>query len=211
MVEVKVYVEGGGDAERLKRACREGFSEFFRKAGLQDAMPRVVACGGRGQAMDRFRTAVQQDDATTRSALLVDSEDPVQGTCSGATAIAHLDTRDRKNLRPVTTDEKCHLMVQVMETWFMADHKALADYFGQGFNGNGLYSTNLEGRTKREVFAALYSATRHSRKGAYGKGAHSFELLGRIDVPAVLRQCKWAARLVLTLRELKQGQQPSMP
>lgn len=211
MVEVKVYVEGGGDAERLKRSCREGFSEFFRKAGLQGAMPRVVVCGGRGQAMDRFRTAVQQDDRSTKSVLLVDSEDPVRGACSGASAIGHLDARDGRNLRPVTTDEKCHLMVQVMETWFHADHATLSAFFKQGFNARSLYGNSLESRTKQAVMDALHNATRASQKGAYGKGEHSFALLAAIEPARVTTQCAWANRLIITVGELKRGQPPSMP
>jgi hypothetical protein len=57
-VTVKVYVEGGGDHNKtLDSECRRGFSEFFRKGGLAGRMPRVVACGGRQQAYDAFRTA----------------------------------------------------------------------------------------------------------------------------------------------------------
>lgn len=55
---VKVFVEGGGDKNKaLDTQCRRGFSEFIRKAGLQGRMPRVVACGGRRAAFDRFCTA----------------------------------------------------------------------------------------------------------------------------------------------------------
>ena len=50
MVELHLYVEGGGDSKVLRTACRRGFSEFLAKAGLQGHMPRIVACGGRSQA-----------------------------------------------------------------------------------------------------------------------------------------------------------------
>lgn len=209
MVEVKVYVEGGGEADRILRTCREGFTKFFRNAGLDGIMPRVVACGSRGQAMDRFRSAVQLDDRDSISVLLVDSEDAVRGICSGATAIPHLDARDGKNLQPVASNEKCHLMTQVMETWFHADPATLAVFFGQGFNPGSLYNNNLESRTKRDIMDALHNATRSSRKGAYGKGAHSFELLAKIDAEKVRALCPWADRLVTTVKELKQGLQPS--
>lgn len=56
-MSVKVYVEGGGDSSALKRKCREGFREFFRKIGLQGRMPRIVACGPRNNAYDDFCTA----------------------------------------------------------------------------------------------------------------------------------------------------------
>lgn len=212
MVTVKVYVEGGGDAERIKSACHEGFSKFFAAAGLGGIMPRIVVCGGRGQAMDRFRSAVQQDTRDEKSVLLVDSEDSVPGICGGATALRHLDARDGKNLQPVTTPEKCHMMVQVMETWFLCDHPGLATFYKQGFNGGGLYNTVLEDRSKRDVFANLSNASRFSQtKGSYGKGLHSFALLAHINATAVLAQCPWAARLVTTLSELKRGQPVTQP
>ncbi|WP_156013419.1 hypothetical protein [Thioalkalivibrio sp. HK1] len=46
-MKIKIYVEGGGDIKVLKTKCRKGFRNFFRKAGLDGRMPRVVACGGR--------------------------------------------------------------------------------------------------------------------------------------------------------------------
>lgn len=212
MVVVKVYVEGGGDAERIRSACREGFTRFFQGAGLAGIMPRVVICGGRGHAMDRFRSAVQGDSRTEKSVLLVDSEDPVNGPCTGATALAHLDARDRKNLRPVTAPEKCHMMVQVMETWFLADHHGLGEFYKQGFNATGLFNNILESRAKRDVFSALLNASRFSQtRGSYGKGEHSFTLLGKIDAPAVVTQCAWAARLMTTLSEMKRGQPVTQP
>lgn len=56
MVGMKLYVEGGGDTNLLRTACRQGFSEFLKKAGLAGRMPRVVACGGRQDAYDAFCT-----------------------------------------------------------------------------------------------------------------------------------------------------------
>jgi hypothetical protein len=57
-VSFKLYVEGGGDRNKaLQTECRRGFSEFLSKAGLKGRMPRIVACGGRTQTYDSFRTA----------------------------------------------------------------------------------------------------------------------------------------------------------
>ncbi len=46
---VKLYVEGGGDTASLKTACREGFTTFITKSGVQNR-PRIVACGSRRNA-----------------------------------------------------------------------------------------------------------------------------------------------------------------
>jgi hypothetical protein len=59
MVELHLYVEGGGDSKLLRTACRRQFSEFLAKAGLKGHMPRIVVSGGRGQAYGDFRTALR--------------------------------------------------------------------------------------------------------------------------------------------------------
>jgi len=206
MVEVKIYTEGGGDAERLLRACRAGFTAFFERAGLKGMMPRVVACGGRGAAMDRFKSQVAIAASDQVHLLLVDSEDPVTGPCSGATAIAFLDARDGKGLGAIAKDHQCHLMVQVMESCFLADPDELARFYGQGFNKSSLPTTSLENVMKQTVYDALNSATKSTKtKGAYSKASHSFELLGQIDAKKVFDKSPWAARLVTTIAELKQG------
>ena len=59
---VKLYVEGGGDSQLLRTACRQGFAEFLGKAGLAGRMPRVVAGGSRSSTYDMFCTAVAQGE-----------------------------------------------------------------------------------------------------------------------------------------------------
>ena len=77
-MNVKIYVEGGGDHNKaLQTHCCRGFSEFFRKAGLEGRMPRVVACGGRRRAYDRFRTSHENAGKDDLPIPLVDSEAPV--------------------------------------------------------------------------------------------------------------------------------------
>ena len=74
MVGIKLYVEGGGDTNLLKTACRRGFTEFLKKVGLAGHLPRIVACGSRKNAYDSFCTAMEQGE---RALLLVDSEETV--------------------------------------------------------------------------------------------------------------------------------------
>ena len=37
---VKLYVEGGGDSDRLHRRCREGFQQFFGQGFNAGALPK---------------------------------------------------------------------------------------------------------------------------------------------------------------------------
>ena len=194
-MKTTVYVEGGGTGRALRQACREGFSSFFRKAGLDERMPKVVACGSRTQAYNRFRVAIGQRPADF-IVLLVDSEGPVKAD----TPWAHLREREGDGwARPAdAADRNVHLMVQVMESWFLADRECLASYFGNGFNGNALPAPQrpVEDVAKADVERTLRASTRPSRKGQYTKGRDSFALLRLLDAAKVIAGSPHARRLI---------------
>ena len=178
---VKIYVEGGGDHNKaLQTQCRHGFSEFFRKAGLEGRMPRVVACGGRRQAYDSFRTAHDNAGPDEIPILLVDSEAPV----AQSNPWEHVRLRPGDGWqRPRNAEQdQIHFMVQAMEAWFHADKDSLARYFGQGFHGASLSQrSDIESISKDDLLDGLQQATRHCRKGEYVKGRDSFQILALID------------------------------
>lgn len=195
MVGMKLYVEGGGDTNFLRTACRRGFSEFLKKAGFDGHMPRIVACGGRQDAYDAFCTARRNGEPAM---LLVDSEEPVAGT---QLPWQHLLNRHGdKWVQPAeANNEHCHLMVQCMEAWLLADWQALQKFFGQGFNANALPTivNSIEGIAKQQVYQALASATKDCKtKAPYGKGEHSFKLLALIEPTKVTTASEWAKRFI---------------
>ena len=199
LVKVKVYVEGGGDSKDLRTRCRMGSSSFFENANLAGRMPRIIACGGRGSAFDKFRTALRSRRADEYIVLLVDSEDPV---AKGSGTWEHLAGRDGWDTPADAADEHAHLMVQCMEAWFLADKDCLAAYFGQGFNRNLLPAREeIEEVAKNDVHDGLRNATRRSRKGEYRKGSHPLDVLERIDPAKVLAVSPHAECLIDTLRE----------
>ena len=134
-MRIKVIVEGGGETKLLRTKCRQGFSNFFSKAGLEGRMPSVVASGSRRDAFDDFRAAVHRAKKDDFIVLLVDSEDPV---VAGTGPWQHLKTRDKWDQPSGATDDQVHLMVQCMEAWFLADKDSLAAYYENGFNQNAL-------------------------------------------------------------------------
>ena len=164
-MSVKVYVEGGGDSKALKTACRKGFSTFIEKAGLAGSMPRIVARGSRKNAYDGFNTALVNEEGSP--VLLVDAEGSV--TANGPWQ--HLRQRDCWD-RPVgATDDQCHLMVQVMESWFLADREALGGFYGQGYRPNALPSgQNVEQIPKQDVLYGLDQAARDTVKKGLQEG-----------------------------------------
>ena len=197
-MRAKLYVEGGGTGRALRQALREGFRAFFKKAGL-DRLPRVVACGSRQNAYDDFRAAIDLPSADF-AALLVDSEGPV----SAATPWAHLKEHDGWGRPASATEENAHLMVQVMESWFLADRDCLARYFGKGFRTSALPAAqgSIEDVAKDDIARALNESTRHSRKGRYAKGRDSFELLKQIDAAKIVETSLHARQLVDTLADV---------
>lgn len=200
---VKVYVEGGGDHNKaLDSECRRGFSEFFRKAGLErPRTPSVVACGGRQQAYSAFLTAHAIAEPGSLKILLVDSEAPV----------VENDPWEHVRLRPGdgwlrpngATQDQLHFMVQAMEAWFYADQDELQRYFRGRFHPGALSRRpDVEDIPKGDLLTGLERATRHSEKGEYSKGSHSFEILAQIDPARVRVSAKHADRLLSVLNQV---------
>ena len=197
-MNVKVYVEGGGQG-KLRTACRSGFSSFFDKAGPKDYMPRVVACGSRDETLKRFQIALNNIGGSGEvPILLVDSEGPVQ---SGKTPWQHLRSRDNWKRPDNAQEDQAHLMVQFMESWFLADVSELESFFRRGSRTTSQAQRNdIEQISKEDVLNQLKAASRGSRKGAYRKGRHSFDILAQIDPEKVIQRSRFAKRLVETLK-----------
>ncbi|MEK8019832.1 MAG: DUF4276 family protein [Candidatus Parabeggiatoa sp.] len=197
MVKIHIYVEGGGDQNLTLTKCRRGFSQFFKKVLPSDCQPKIIACGSRMQAYNRFCTAlVQYPDVFC--ILLVDSEAPV---ADESNAWTHLKIRDNWDCPDSATDENAHLMVQCMESWFLADRTTLAKFYGQGFNLNALpKQTNIEKISKNDVNQGLDAATRHTKtKGKYHKTRHGFDLLSQIEPSRVRQVSEFAENLCIVL------------
>ena len=200
---VKLFVEGGGDGKTLRTECRQGISEFLKKAGLAGCLPRTVASGSRQQAYDDFRTAIRIGEAAL---LLVDSEGPVPAECQTGEPEAwrpwaHLAQQagDGWAMPVGATDRHCHLMVECIESWFLADRATLAAFFDPGFRPTALPAATraIESVEKVQLFDALRAATKDCKtKSQYGKGEHSFKLLASIDPSKVLAASPWAKRFV---------------
>lgn len=208
--DVLLYVEGGGSgahSNSLQSELRRGFSEFFGRSSLRaHGRPRVVACGGREQAFDQFKTAIAQGQ---NALLLVDSEELV---CAAATNSGSsrdwqpwLNLKQQAGWDKPTQANECdvHLMVQCMESWLLCDVPAVKAFFGNGF-ADVPQNKPVEALTKAELDQWLKKSTQDTQKGAYGKGAHSFKLLALISAEQVLKQSPWAQRLVNELVARKQ-------
>jgi len=194
-----IYVEGGGDSKMLRTECRRGFNEFLQRAGFKKRMPRIHACGGRQDAYDTFCIAIANLLPGDACMLLVDSEAPI--TVKSPWEHLHGREGDGWTKPEHASDDHCHLMVQCMESWFLADRETMVGFFGQGCVEHALpRNANIESIAKKDLYDALKNATRNCKtKNAYGKGEHSFQLLAKIDPAMVSGASPWARRFLQIL------------
>ena len=189
MVKTRVYVEGGG-RKALNRECRKGFGEFLAKAGVAPGTVEVEACGPRGNAYKTFSADAHRG---LSAILLVDAE-------SSVTALSpwqHLQANDGWNRPRGATDGQRHLMVQVMESWFLTDPDTLESFYGRDFRKQALPGNpNVEDVPKQDVLHGLVQATRYTGKGKYSKGKHSFGILERLDPAKVRKSSPHADRFI---------------
>lgn len=189
-MSITLYVEGGGSKGKLKTDCRKAFQSFIKRAGVKQKV-NVVACGGRGNAFNSFK--IEHREGRETVLLLVDAEGPV----TTQNAWQHLKGSDSWDRPTNATDDQCHLMVQVMESWFLADDKTLESFFGVGFRRRALSGNpNIEDVPKEDVENRLKRASRDTGPGEYKKGKHSFDVLAKLDPEKVRKASPHANRLI---------------
>ncbi|MCI0697082.1 DUF4276 family protein [candidate division KSB1 bacterium] len=197
--EIRLYVEGAGNDIHTKKLLRDGFRSFLNAliqiARMNRIKFQIIACGRRNQAFSDFSTALQKHP-NAFNILLVDSEASVSKS-----PWQHLQGRDGWNAGQVS-DEHCHLMVQIMEAWLIADLSALNRFYGRGFNENAVpKNPNVEQIEKKTLLSALKDATRNTSKGEYHKTRHGFRILEQLEVAKVRHAAPHCDRLFKTLAE----------
>jgi hypothetical protein len=203
---MKVFVEGGGDDRATGTRCREAFAAFFAKVAEKGRLPKVVPCGGRDQTFKDFRTALAKEPDAL---LLVDAKD---AALPAALANPWLQLADRDGWkRPdAAGPTNVALMVQEMESWFLADRGALAAYYGRGFREKALPARqDIENVSKAAVNAGLAAATKDTKAREYHKTQHGFDLIARIDPKLVRAASPHADRLCRIVRGEPVAQPPT--
>ncbi|MEH2335263.1 DUF4276 family protein [Nostoc sp.] len=161
-------------------------------------------CSSRSDAYEDFKIALESQPEAF-NVLLIDAESPVDSTL---TPWEHLRNRTEDHpwiLDAVNfEDEQCHLMVQTMEAWFIADIDALKEFYGEGFREDGILQgmtryCSVETVSKGTLKVWLEAATRHTEKGKYHKTRHAPKLLTFLNVAKVRQASPYCDRLFTTL------------
>ncbi|MFL6259981.1 MAG: DUF4276 family protein [Thermoanaerobaculia bacterium] len=195
--EIRIYVEGGGQDKLTWRKIREGLSNFLdplrQLARSRRVQWRIIPCGSRNDTFEELKIGLRTRPEAFH-VLLVDSEGPVSQS-----PLEHLRNQDRWDVSLLTEDQ-CHLMVQTIEAWLVADPEALASYYGQGFRRNALpKNPDVEAIPKDQLVKKLEQATAKTQKRPYHKIRHCADLLGRLSRDRVRQRARHCELLFRTL------------
>ncbi len=187
-----IYREGGWTTSSEKGRLREGFTKFLNQIPMT-RHPKIVACGGRGQAFKSFKLHVRLKEESL-PVLLVDSEELVSETSPWI----HVASRGGDDwVKPDSaTDEQLHLMTVITETWLLTDPSSLADYFGKNFDRSKIPTAGFEAITKDKVEQILRRATKDTTSGGCTKD-DVFRLIATTNPKLVAERCPlWGKRFV---------------
>ena len=163
---ITIYYEGSS-------ALREGFSTFF--SGIPGGRPKLVAGKSFANTIRAFVIAVEHSSSI--NFLLVDADGPNDGKL-----LQKVTANPEWKSGLAVSGERVHFMVQVMESWLIADKDTLRTYYGQGFRPTRLPAdSKVEEIHKDTVAKGLRDATRDTSKGPYHKTRHAPTILARID------------------------------
>lgn len=205
--EIRIYIEGDTrqKGKNTDISLRQGFNSFFRdlieNARSSNIAVRPITYGSKFETFKKFLDGVREyDDSFVL--FLLDSDAPVP---EDQTPKAFLLNQNPSWHLSSVDEEQCHLMVQVMESWFFADQDKLVQFYGQGFHRNALsQNAAVENIAKSDVESGLASATSRTQKGSYHKTRHGAKLLELIDPQKVRRLAPNCNRLFETVSRIIQ-------
>jgi hypothetical protein len=180
VTELRIYFEGD---DRLRPGFRQLLSEIAEAARSKKCRFELIATDGT-PAQD-YRAGLKANPEAW-DVLLLDTDE----------SSANLGAKGLDGCDP----ESICWMVQIMESWFLADIDALKRSYDGGFQESALKGNpNVEEIPKGDVLTRLENATRGTKAGKYQKN-HAFKLLGLIDpskVRSAAPNCERMFRVIL--------------
>lgn len=201
-MSVTIFAEGGNDSASITN-LRKAFGIFFGKLMPDKDKPTVLPCKGRSVTFSQFCKAIKHPKEGHHFFLLVDSEAPIE---ENTTTWEHLRNRpgDEWERPDESKDDQVFLMVQCMESWFLADRDAVESWYDDhNFNAAKLpplVSGSIEPISKDRIAEGLKAATKDTQKSAYHKTRHGPSLLENIEPKKVVTASVHAAKMESALR-----------
>jgi len=201
-MEIKLYVEGGGKGSHKLATIKlqQGFDAFFRElknaAREKKISFKIIPSNNTQNTYEDFLISVRNSPQSF-NLLLVDSDEAV---AENETARDFLQKKYRKWQLKTIKDEQCHLMVQIMESWFLADVDALKSFYGKEFKESAIPKhKNVETIAKDTVEKSLAAATAKTQKAEYHKIEHGAKILEIINPQKVRAATPHCERLFETI------------
>ncbi len=203
--EIRIYIEGDTKqkGKNTDVTLRQGFNYFFRelidKAKNKNITLRPITYGSKYETFKKFLDGVKeyQDSFVL---FLLDSDAPLD---ENETPKSFLQKQNQTWHLQNAEENQCHLMVQLMESWFFADKDKLAEFYGQNFNRNALAKNmNVEKIPKTDIESGLSNATKNTQKSEYHKTRHGAKLLEIISPQKVRQAAPHCDRLFETISEI---------
>ena len=183
MSTLEIFFEGG---QALKRPLIS-----FLKTAVPESQGRIRIRLGKNKdetVRDFLRTLREEPKAN--AALLVDSDAPDDGRLFES--LKQTSTW-RENRPRRVSEERVHWMVQIMESWFLADQQALKSYYVRNYRPKALQAwRNVEQVSKSDVLKFLKRAS----NGGYDKPAHAPKILTVLDPERVRKRAPNCDRLL---------------
>jgi hypothetical protein len=186
--EIRIYFEGNED-------LRPGFMNFFSE--IRDAAKnrrfrfRLVDSGSK--PIDDYITALESNPRAWNF-VLIDSEGPYNEKL--------LRQRCKNEGLEDSHFESVFWMVQMMESWFLADREALKQYYDQRFRDNSLPpNPKIEAILKEDITKGLKRATKNCKKGEYHKRDHAPFILSKLNPELVKQASPHCRRIFDTVLE----------
>ncbi len=199
-MRVRLYVEGGPvgvDSDAL-RAFRSAFKNHLVRLDPRLKNMEVIARGSVHTTVKSYAEGFRQYAGERNLALLVDSDGPV----TAASCAEHLRSKLDSAHVPAEARVNLFLMVQCMESWFVADFVALQACFGNKLRQNALpRNLNVEAISVKDVLAALHESLRQSPTAKYRKVQHGTRILAELNPAQVAGKSRHARELHEFLRK----------
>ena len=190
--EIRIYFEG---SPRLREGFNKLIGSRIRHGSHNRIRFKLIAGGSTEETINAFKKATLRHEGAF-IILLIDSDQAYAPSLL-------MNLRNENQIRANVQDEQIHFMVQVMESWFLADVDALKEYYEQKFQENQLpRNPNVEQIPKSDVIAGLENATRGTSKGKYHKTRHAPQLLSNLNADKVCSAAPSCKRLFDVLQQL---------